>query len=396
MRVEVEVPVIGWGQAKAGHSYKDIFASVPRVFEIPEYDVSEVPVVLAYAETHESGKARRSEYFGHGGKLYRDRMVDPDGAFAKSFHFQRYGVIPHPYFAAVSDRYEKRIHSLRKESDALAPKKMIPPEFGEHVIKRSGDVPIRIQTFQELGLKNFIEKAVEEQLDEFAKRMERMIVVGGNLMVEEQEPIVRIDGSVGSLTGRFGGYVHLRPETDRLVKPDSWSSTSALAFVSLAEIDTLESRVAAIEGRLGGHVEFEYGISDVEIDDARYLKVSGEGATLMVAADLLRRAFVQHMTPFEGDSDYRHTSVQKKVLSLEPAVFASVHGMITALQVANEFDIPEALEESMSSIMDMHARKDLSECFRSRKLLEYASDVLQLWQDREIGFDLGVRPALRA
>lgn len=396
MRVEVEVPVVGWGQAKAGQSYKDIFASVPRVFEIPEYDVSEVPVVLAYVETNESGKARRSEYFGHGGKLYRDRMVDPNCQFAKSFHFQRYGVIPHPYFAAASDRYSKRIHSLRKESDALAPKKMIPAEFGEHVVKGSGDVPIRIQTFQELGLKNYNEKAVEEQVAEFAKRMERMIVVGGNLMVEEQEPIIRIDGYVGSLSGKFGAYVHLRPETDLLVKPDSWSSSTALAYVSLTEIGTLESRVAAIEGRLGGRVEFEYGISDVEIDDVRYLKASGEGATLIVAADLLRRGFVENMTPFSGESDYQHASVQKKVLALEPAVFASVHRMIAALQTATETDIPEALEESVSSIVEMHARKDLSACFGNRKLLEYATDALQLWHDREIGLDLGHRPALTA
>ncbi|MNL89509.1 hypothetical protein D3C87_2198590 [compost metagenome] len=66
------------------------------------------------------------------------------------------------------------------------------------------------------------------------------------------------------------------------------------------------------------------------------------------------------------------------------------------MQTATETDAPEALEESVSSIVEMHARNDLSGCFRNRKLLEYASDVLQLWQDREIGLDLGRRPALRA
>ena len=304
MRVEVEVPVIGWGHAKAGHSYKDIFASVPRTFEIPEYDVSEVPPVLAYHETGPNGRVLRSEYFGVGGKLYRDRMVSANDASAISFHYQRYGTVPHPFFSAISDQYDKRIHYIRKEGDLLAPKKMIPAEFGEYIVKGKGDVPFRIPTFQELTLKGYNEKAVDEQVVEFSKRMERMIVVGGNLLVEEQEPMIRIDGHISSfVSSRFGGYVHLRPEPDQLLKLEDWNNTPPLAFISLSEFATLGDRIASLEERLGGHVEFEYAISDVEIDDARYLRASGEGATLMIAGDLLRRAFVEHLSQAGGEAD---------------------------------------------------------------------------------------------
>jgi hypothetical protein len=398
MRVEVEVPVIGWGQMKAGQSNKDIFASVPKTFEIPEYDLSEVPLVLAYSETHKSGKTSRSEYFGHAGKLYRDHMVDPNCQVAKSFHFQHWGTIPHPYFAAVSERYRSRIHSLRKESEALAPKKMIPTDFGEHVVKGDGNVPIRIQTMQELGIKNYNEMVVEEQISEFAKRMERMIIVGGNLMVEEQEPIIRINGYLGSgpySAGKLAGYVHLRPETDRLVKPESWSSTTPLAYVSLAEIGTLENRVAALEACVSGNVQFEYGISDVEIEDARYMKTSGEGATLMAVADLLRRVFVQNMMPLGGESDYQYTCFQKTLMETSLTVLAEMQRMISALNVATETEIPQMLEESVAAILEMHSRNDLLGYFGNRHILEYAAHTLELWQDREIGLEMVRSPAIR-
>lgn len=389
MRVEVEVPVIGWGHAKTGHAYKNIFASVPRVYEIPEYDVSEVPAVLAYHETDPNGRTRRSEYFGVGGKLYRDRMVSANDATATAFHYQRYGRVPHPFFSAVSDRYDKAIHLLRKESDLLAPKKMIPAEFGEHVVKGSGDVPFRIPTFQELSLKSYNEKAVEEQVVEFSKRMERMIVVGGNLLVEEQEPIIRIDGNMGWL-GKHEGGVHVRPELSGLLNFDAWYGKNPLAFVSFADFEALDERVAALTARIGGSVEFEARISSVEVDDARYLRASGEGATLMAVADLLRRAFVENLTVTAGDSDYQRRNTQKNLLGTDPAVLASVQRLVISLFVAHETDVPAELESAVASIVEIHARNDLTTSFKSRTLLEYASDVLQLWQDREIGFDLGV------
>jgi hypothetical protein len=396
MRVEVEVPVIGWGQAKAGHAYKDVFASVPRVFEIPEYDVSEVPLVLAYHETDPKGQARRHEYFGVGGKLYRDRMVSANDATATALHYQRYGKVPHPYFSATNDRYDKRIHQLRKESDLLAPKRMIPAEFGEYVAKGHDKTPFRIPSFQELRLKQYGEKEVEAQVVEFAKRMDRMIVVGGNLLVEEQEPIIRIDGTIGLYASRFGGYVHLRPETSQLLKLDDWNSTPPLAFVSLSEFATIGDRVALLEDRLCGRVEFEYSISDVEIDDARYLRASGEGATLMVVGDRLRRAFVEHISQAGGESDYQKKCGQEKLMALDPALLVIVQRLVPALHAATEFEIPDELEQSIASILEMHARNDLTDAFRERKLLDYASDVLQLWHDREIGIAFETRSALRA
>ncbi|MCZ7862467.1 hypothetical protein O9X98_13925 [Agrobacterium salinitolerans] len=397
MRVEVEVPVIGWGHAKAGHAYKDIFASVPRTFEIPEYDLSEVPIVLAYHEACPNGRERRSEYFGVGGKLYRDRLVSANDAFATTFHYQRYGAVPHPFFAATSDRYDKRTHYIRKEGEALAPKKMIPAEFGEYIVKGRGDVPFRIPTFQELSLKWYNEKAVEEQVAEFSKRMERMIVVGGNLLVEEQEPIIRIDGHISTFVSpRFGGYMHLRPEPDRLLKLDDWNHTPPIAFISLSEFATLEDRVASLEKRLGSHVEFEYPISHVEIDDARYLRASGEGATLMVAGDLLRRAFVEHISQSAGEADYQKKHAQGALMALDPALLAVMQRLVPALHAADEFEIPDALEESISTILDMHARSDLSSAFKTRTLLDYAADAFEVWQNREIGFEVGPSPALRA
>ncbi|MCS4090229.1 hypothetical protein FHT76_001818 [Rhizobium sp. BK176] len=391
MRVNVEVPIIGWGQLKSGHVEKNVFASVPSVFEIPEYDLSEVPVVLAYGLAHENGTNSRVEYFGIGGKLYTDRVVAPDEDDARALSYPRYGGTVHPYFTSVGERISSVVHRLRKEGDSLLPKKTIPAAFGEFILNgRSGD-GFLFPTIKELGLKSYIEERVETQLAEFAKRMERMIIVGGNLFVEEQEPMVRIEGDIGSYAMGVNGWVQNRPEPTRLVDIDGWYGTSPIGFVSLADVDTLPSRIAAIEERTEKNVRFETRLFDVELDDARYLRSSSEGTTLTAVGDLLRRAFVERMRPYSDGDDRGKTILQGNLMNLDPKLLETMQKLVGGLRQATEADIPGELEEAVATLV---RNRDTEMCamFRDKKLLAYAADVLQLWNDREVEFEIGVQP----
>jgi hypothetical protein len=390
MRVEVEVPVIGWGQLKSGHAHKEIFASVPRVFEVPEYDLSEVPVVLAYGQAHGNGTNSRTEYFGIGGKLYTDRVVAPDEDGARVLRHPRYGGPVHPYFAAISEQIGTTVHRLRKEGDAMLPKKTIPAAFGDFIANgRNGDEFV-FPALEELRLKSYGEERVEAQLAAFAKRMERMIIVGGNVLVQEQEPIVRIEGDIGSYSMRVNGWVQSRPEPTRLVDIDGWYGTSPIGFVSLADFDSLPSRVAAIEERTQKTVEFETRLFDVELDDARYLRSSSEATTLTAVGDLLRRAFVERMRPY-SDGDDRKTLLQGNLMSLDPKLLETMQRLVAGLHKATETDVPEELEEALSMIV-RHRDTEMGAMFRNKRLLAYAADVLQLWNDREVDFEIGVQP----
>jgi hypothetical protein len=396
MRVEVEIPVLGWGSLKPGAAKKDIFASVPRVFDIPDYSISEVPVVLAYGEaSRQTGKKTRTEYFGVGGKLYTDRMAAPDDDEARSMHYRRTDKAVHPYFAVSHERFVARARMLRKESEVLAPKKMIPAEFGEFATNGRHDTSLRIQTFQELGLKRYDEERVEKQIADFSKRMERMIVVGGNVMAEEQEPMFKIGGRVSSNgAGRMTGRVHTRPETAELVDIHGWAEEMGLAFVSLSRFDSLPSRVAALEERFGASVDFDASPFDIEIDDPRYLRASGEAVTMIAAADLLRRRFVDRMAAFDHIQDKAKNGVMDSLMKLEPGLLASVQTLASTLPSATEFDISEDLEQVVSEIMARHAVSDLGHMFGSATILGYVGDALQLYQDREVGLEIGVRPNL--
>lgn len=391
MRVEVEVPVIGWGQLKSGHAHKDVFASVPRVFEIPEYDPSEVPVVLAYGQAHANGTNSRVEYFGIGGKLYTDRVAAPDEDRSHVLFYPRYGGPSiHPYFAAISERISTAVHRLRKEGDSMLPKKTIPAAFGDFIANgRSGDEFV-FPTIKELRLKYYGEERVEAQLAEFAKRMERMIIVGGNVFVEEQEPIIRIEGNIGSYTNKVNGWVQNRPETTRLVDIDGWSGTPPIGFVSLADFDSLSARVAAIEERTDKKVEFETGLFDVELDDARYLTASSEATTLTAVGDLLRRAFVERMKP-NSDGDDRKTLLQENLMGLNPKLLETMQKLVAGLRQATEADIPVEMEEAIATVV-RNRDTDMGAVFRDKRLLDYAADALQLWNDREVEFEIGVQP----
>jgi hypothetical protein len=392
MRIEVEVPVIGWGQLKSGHAHKEIFASVPRVFEIPEYGLAEVPVVLAYGQAHANGTNSRVEYFGLGGKLYTDRVVAPDDDGARVLRYPRYGgSAVHPYFTAISEKIGTTVHRLRKEGEAMLPKKTIPAAFGDFISNgRTGDEFV-FPALEELRLKSHGEERVEAQLAEFAKRMERMIIVGGNVFVEEQEPIMRIEGDVGSYSLRINGWVQNRPEPTRLVDIDGWYGTSPIGFVSLADFENLPSRVAAIEERTKKTVEFDTRLFDVEIDDARYLRSSSEATTLTAVGDLLRRAFVERMRPYSDGDDRGKTLLLGNLMNLNPKLLETMQKLVGGLQKATETDIPEELEEAVATIV-LHRDTDIGAMFRDQKLLAYAADVLQLWSDREVEFEIGVQP----
>jgi hypothetical protein len=390
MRVNVEVPIIGWGQIKSGQAYKDIFASVPRVFDIPEYDLSEVPVVLAYGLAHSNGTNSRVEYFGSGGKLYTDRVVAPDEDGARLLRYQRYGGPVHPYFAAISEKIGTTIHRLRKESESLLPKRTIPSAFGDFLVKGRFDDEFVFPALEELRLKSYGEERVEAQLAEFAKRMERMIIVGGNLFVQEQEPIIRFEGDIGSFSARVSGRVQDRPEPVRLVDIEGWYGTSPLGFVSLADFESLPARIAAIE-ETGKSVEFETGIFDVEIDDGRYLRSSSEATTLTAVADMMRRTFTEKMYPHGDRNDSGKKRMQGNLLELDPKLLVIMQKLVVGLHQATETDVPAELEEAVAAVVRHHAAgQDIGFC--DKRLIAYASDVLQLWNDRGVEFEIAPQP----
>ena len=394
MRVQIEVPVVVAGRMKTSHSHKSVFASVPQVFDIPEYSLSEVPVVLAVEERFESGNARRVEYFGVDGLLYTDRMFGAEDEVAKALHLQRCGENgTHPFFSAVEKLVEERMHSIRKQSLALAHQNVIPAAIHEYY-ENFSRVPYRFKTLKELGVRHYDEAAVEKQLAAFAKRMERMVVVGGNVLAQEQEPVIRI-GGYWDVSPEVSAGLHVRPEPEALVNVGGWGARLPYEFLPLADHDRMAERVHTIAKRFKTAKISTTEILEVEIGDPRYLTSSAEAGSLLAVADIVRRAFVEGMTVLTDDYDRAKTGTEKKLLSIDPAHLALAQRLTAGIAASGENEISQELETAMSGIVQASACGSAGKVFGKPEVADQAAEALEAWQDRAVYVDMSPATALR-
>nr|WP_250808343.1 hypothetical protein [Neorhizobium tomejilense] len=397
MRVEIEVPVITWGRAKSTHSHKTVFASVPRVFEIPEYSTSEAPVVMAFSERYDGDKICRVEYFGIDGQLYTDRMAGADVEIATAFHLFRHdNAFLHPFFSAYAEEMGKRVDFIRRESHALAKQKMLPATFADQ-FENAQKTPYRFETMTSLGIRDFDEGKVQESVERFTKHMERFVIVGGNVMLREQEPIIEVRADLGSYSTELHSRIRTRPVPGPLIDVKSgWMRQ--VEFLSLRDHERLAERMAVLAARFSVKDPTQIKgaeILDVEIDDLRYANVSSEGATLMAAAELMKRAFIDNISNYSpsDDSDRVRAKTEAMLVALSPVDVDIMQRLIAGLAEADETVAPELLEGPVADVVHAYSSGRSDKCFGSRAYVEHAADALDRWHNREVGLNLSMAPA---
>lgn len=391
MRVEIEVPVVVTGRMKPSQSHKWVFASVPRVFDIPEYSSSEVPEVLSYVvEGGEIGR-EKVRYFGLDGMLFTDRGTRADSDQARQFHFDYWGNTPvHPFFVDADAVIRKRIEYIRRESIALAHQKMIPAEMHAH--SDSGRSPLfRFSTFEEIGVRHFNEEGIDEQVEAFQKRLERMILVDGKILVSEQEPIIKIGGYSGFAPNCLDAVVR-RAEPTTLINLENWANEMPYAFLSIADYASTSETAFAIADRFNCRSATHGRVIDIEIGDPRYLNVSGEALTLAASADIMRSAFVATMSVHTRDTKSTYNQIEEKLMGLPPTVLDCAQRLYAGILASDESHAAPELEEAVSDALEIGRAEGNKRYFGSERVVEHAKTALEAWHDRPVSLE-GMRPA---
>jgi len=388
MKVEIEVPVAVWGRCKSGQSERRVFGSIPALFEIPEYSASEVPLVLTYEQEFGRG-TKRTEFFGIDGHLYFDRAASPSEEAARVFRYQRNAGEnpPHPFFSAAQEYVENETLRIRREGFKTAGSRMIPRELAEYCdgdLKQDG-FPWR--TLSDLGFvsNSHSEEVAQAQLRDFAKRMERFVCVGGRLMVREQEPMVRVKGTIMFGT-RLAAALERREETAPLERIDEFETSRTVAFVSLSDFGRMQERLEMAGGAFGCDIEFGDPLVSVEIHDSQYVTASSEAATLIAVANAMRASMAKAICPFPGNG--MEASVQARLMEVSPQLLAVFHGLVAGLATSDEYQPSDALLSAMAEAVSLGASEMAAKYLGGRKLVDYAASVFDQWHDRSVSLEI--------
>lgn len=396
MRVEIDVPVIVTGRMKASHSIKWVFGSVTRVFHLPEYSASEVPAVLAYTEISEEGSKARTEFRGVEGRLFTDRMASAVGDDAMRFHFDRWDRRKaHPFFVAADVAVKARIDYIRRESQALAHQKMIPASLHDHSDSMASAHPFVFSTIEELGVRDVEDAAIEKQVDEFRSRMERVILVDGRVLLEEQEPIIRIDGYAAYVPTVNAGVLR-RHEPMRLVTMENDPRGTPYAYMSLADHADMDQAAEAVADRFTTADPTVSHIADVEVIDPTYLRLSGEALTMAACADMMRSSFLDTLYIPASDSRRTKDRLESHLMGLDPAVLGCAQRLRTGIAASDETGIDPMLEQAVSDAVELGRASGSSRTFGRESVVEHAAAALEAWHDRQVSVDFSPGPRLRA
>lgn len=395
MRIEIEVPIVVYGKQKTSQALRWAFASVPQVFDIPEYSTSDVQNVLSITEEREEDVLRH-DYFGVQGQeqLYTVRSGTYGSEEAKAFHWNRYKPEQcHPFFETVQEQVQERLSEVARAHNHSTAKHVFPESIGTYRDEWDADhASFRFSTLPEIGIRHFYEDSVDQQIETFARRMERFICVDGIIMVTEQEPAIGLVGYTG-----FGRTVRpqliLRREPTELVNLDDWSLEKPMGFLAISDFDSVDERVAEIAETLASSdLSKDASILNVEVHDQSYLKLSGEALTLVASADLARRSFLEAIGVWHHKDAVARNVMQTKLLGLGTSQLDTFQKLVAGLQSSDESHASEELETAVSLILETPAPSGMENPFGNERIILHLASSMERWQDRFV--DLDVQSAL--
>jgi hypothetical protein len=395
MRVTIEIPVITWGAKRANSANKKVVASVPRVFDIPEYASTDAPVVLAHVTESRDANGERSlhrrEYFGIDGNLYTDRQVGAFDDLAVRLHYPRYagGHVPHPYFGEAFARIHAQLHAMRKADYSAFRTAVLPSSLNKFVTGEefgASDTQA-IERLDGLSLARWGKDDVEVQVALFERRMEKFAVIDGNVVMREDEPLIAFRAE------------HPSPTVDVIERRESvtvrglnrWSrgGPSSWGYMSLADAGDLAGRIEALAWKMTDPVN---RVVEVEVADASYLRASSAAATLVDAAETMRRKFIAAVTVTSEDSETARARTGDVLEALDEAAFSAFKALVRGLDESDETSVSPTLEGAVELAAASGGRKN----FGDEKLLSHAIEAVEAWRNRSIGLEMEFSPRMAA
>lgn len=357
MKIVVEVPVIVYGDIGRKQG-KTIFTSVPRAYEIEEFDGADVRPVVSFSRFESSypqavrnlraETLERRNYIAAGERLAYLTDVDVSDGQTVRPEYPRHlsNGCNHPFFGHIFREMDKLVTSNSKNNSRWLKSELLPIELTQMLdwrVQAGSELksfPLIPLSELQVKLPDYGQENLQRRLQAFDKLMSRMIVASGKIAVTCQEPIVALT-TTSPNTHEYQMLERRIPKKSFLAELENmiYHGNYGQRLISMSDFDP--SCLDDPQSRMN--------FVDIEIHDPSFFKASSPVISALRNAEIARRRYISSLARFPSSAtDETTTDNMLKSISIEE--FILLKDLEAALHIAGETDLSDSFLETVDKI----------------------------------------------
>lgn len=385
MRLSFEIPVLVNGKTGRSASQKTVLASVPHVYDLPEYSLDEAPLALAYQQRPlgSAPQLERVEYRALDNALWTDAGNIPERGETVRLTIARDSDSTSPFFGGRHGLAKRIWDALYAAEQARRPaaQTVAPNSLVRYMVEKADTyVP---EPLVNVGISSDISEQVAKQIDAYEDTLRQFCVVDGRLYRKEKEPLIRLlpDGRWLSSTIERRGHAS-KPSRVLGDIPRS------VGWFRLDDREGMQNEASVILDRMGQPGPLSDNIGRIEIYDAALLSASPESIAIFDVADAMQRHLHESVAAGSRDPGAAMGRWFATCSNEDVALFRAFSGKMRGEPITEE--LPAELEEAYLTV----AEGDPADfrCFTGAgNLRAFVEETARRWRDRPL--TVNVSPA---
>lgn len=375
MKIVVEVPVIVYGDIGRKQG-KTIFTSIPRAYDIPEFDGTDVLPAVSFSRFRSSyaysvEQLRRETPERRNYIAARERLAfltDVDVSEGKTVRLEYPRHVSdgydHPFFAPILKEMDKLVSSNSKNNSRWIKTDLFPVELAQMLdwrLQPPSDlkiVPLIPLSEIQVKLPDYQQENLQRRLAAFDTLMSRMIVASGKIAVTCQEPFVALT-TTSPNTHEYQMLERRIPKKSFLAELESmvYHGNYGQRLISMSDFDP--SVLDEPQSRMN--------FLDIEIHDPSFFKARSPVISALRNAEIARRRYISSLARFTSDAT-NETSADHILKSISIEEFILLKDLEAALHTAGEAD----LSDDFLEVADKISRLPMSDKSLNNKAMQKA------------------------
>ncbi|MBY3157281.1 hypothetical protein HFO56_33695 [Rhizobium laguerreae] len=372
------MPVIVYGTPGRMRDKRRVLCYVPVDHDVPVLTDHAAPIALTYVESDRNGIKKTEEFRGYEGRLFRAITTKP--AAEVDFVLRNHPVDEDGLFAEAQTNIKGVMKWVSDIGKSYAKTMLAPAGFAD-LLGSWGEAEYRPAALTDLQVKDYDERDLANTVEEFRKKIAKLVIVDDRFYLSEPEPVMRMTPNHGDV---FCHVVRSK-NLEFGVAKGSGRDLPSIGFFSMGQIEEMmiEGHVLATTGRVFSNVE------DVAVYDPTILKANTEAMSICeVAAGFAQRFLTQLLPDSVSDYPANVLLLGKAMTEVPLAQIALYQRLVGGVELFKRDGDPSEVEAAVMAVLesDERALERFYFLFQG-STARFATEIVRRWNDREVSLD---------
>jgi hypothetical protein len=367
-----------------------VLCYVPVAHDVPVLTDHDAPIALSYVERDRNGIKTTEEFRAYEGNLFRAASTKPDAEV--DFVLRNHPVDEDGLFTEAQAKIKGVMKWVSDIGKSYAKAMLAPSGFAD-MLGAWGEAEYRPVALTDLQVKDYDERDLSNAVEEFRRKIARLVIVDDRFYLSEPEPVMRMTESHGDVFCHVVRSKYL----EFGIPKGSGRDLQSLGFFRMGQTDEMmaEGRVFATTGRVFSNVE------DVTVYDPTILTANTEAMSICEVAAGFAQRFLTQLLP-ESVSNYPDTValLGKAIGEVPLAQIALYQRLVGGVEVFKRDGVPSEVEAAVMAVLESDERAIERFYFLFQgNTSRFATEITRRWNDREVSlerdFQLSATPAPR-